>query len=145
VCQDVCPWNQKVPAVDDPAFQPQPDTDPLDVVALLALDEAAFRARFKHTPLWRAKRRGLLRNAAIVLGNQRDPATLPVLIRALDDDEPLVRGACAWALGRFDDERARNALRARRSVEQDPDVIAEMGAETPLPLGEGSAQQTERA
>ena len=75
------------------------DSNPIDLIALFELDDAAFRERFRHTPLWRPKRRGLLRNAAIVLGNRPTPAAIPALIRGLNDDEPLVRGACAWALG----------------------------------------------
>ena len=55
-------------------------------------DEAEFRARFRHTPLWRAHRRGLLRSAAIVLGNQRAGEAAPALIRGLDDAEPLLYG-----------------------------------------------------
>jgi epoxyqueuosine reductase len=90
------------------------------------MDQAAFRARFRDTPLWRTKRRGLLRNAAVVLGNQRDPASIPALVRAVGDEEPLVRGAAAWALGQFGNERANQALRARHVVEQDPEVRAEI-------------------
>ena len=73
----------------------------MDLIGLFDLDEAAFRERFRHTPLWRPRRRGLLRNAAIVLGNRPTPAAIPALIRGLNDDEPLVRAACAWALGRY--------------------------------------------
>ena len=58
VCQDVCPWNNKAPVTAEPAFQPR-DTQHLDLAELLALDEAGFRAQFRGTPLWRAKRRGL--------------------------------------------------------------------------------------
>jgi epoxyqueuosine reductase len=49
----------------------------------------------------RSKRRGLLRNAAIVLGNRGDPASLPALRRALDDPEPLVREAAGWAIAQI--------------------------------------------
>ena len=99
ICQDVCPWNHRAPQTNEPAFQPIDGADPIELSVLFALDEAAFRARFRHTPLWRAKRRGLLRNAAIVLGNKPHAAVLPALVRGLNDSEPLVRGACAWALG----------------------------------------------
>ncbi|MGH7199203.1 MAG: tRNA epoxyqueuosine(34) reductase QueG, partial [Planctomycetaceae bacterium] len=101
VCQDVCPWNRKAPISTEPAFQPSPDLAPADAVALLRLSDEEFRERFGHTPLARPGRAGLLRNAAIVLGNRRDPAAVPALIDALHDDEPLIRGAAAWALGRI--------------------------------------------
>jgi epoxyqueuosine reductase len=81
-----------------PDFHPDPALNPLNLAALFDLTEADFRARFRHTPLWRPKRRGLLRNAAIVLGNQRDARAIPALTKGLGDDEPLVREACAWAL-----------------------------------------------
>ena len=98
ICQDVCPWNHRAPFSEEADFQPADGMNPIELAELFDLDESAFRARFRHSPLWRAKRRGLLRNAAVVLGNQRDPAALPSLERGLNDEEPLVREACAWAL-----------------------------------------------
>jgi epoxyqueuosine reductase len=128
VCQDVCPWNHKPVASEEPAFQPREQGTTLDLMALFELDDAGFKKLFRHTPLWRPKRRGILRNAAIVLGNQRAAEAIPALIRGLNDDEPLVRGACAWALGCFDDERSREALHARLQVEQDAEVKAEIAS-----------------
>jgi epoxyqueuosine reductase len=71
-----------------------------DPVELLALDANAFRARFKKTSLWRNRRAGLLRNAAIVLGNVGDERALPALEKALTDEE-LIRDAAAWAIERI--------------------------------------------
>lgn len=126
VCQEVCPWNRRAPATDEPALRPLAESNPMELAALFSLDDAAFRSRFRGTPLWRPKRRGLLRNAAIVLGNRPDPAALPALIRGLNDDEPLIRGACAWALGQFNAPAAHAALRQRESIETDRDVLAEI-------------------
>ena len=131
VCQDVCPWNHRAPSTIEPTFQPSEGMNPIDLAALFALDDAAFRARFRHTPLWRAKRRGLLRNAAIVLGNRPDPAALPALVGGLNDHEPLVRSACAWALRRFNTSAASAALSARRAVETDQEVLTEISAGEP--------------
>ncbi len=128
VCQDVCPWNHRAPQSGVAELAPAADTNPIDLVQLFALDDEQFRRRFRHTPLWRPKRRGLLRNAAIVLGNRRDPATLPALGRALDDVEPLVRGAAAWALGQFDLPGAWQLLEARSQIESDSDVHSEIAA-----------------
>jgi epoxyqueuosine reductase len=128
VCQDVCPWNQHAPASDEASFLPAEDSNPIDLVALFDLNEADFRRRFRQTPLWRAKRRGILRNAAIVLGNQRAAVAIPALIRGLNDAEPLVRGAAGWALGQIGGDLARQALSARRSLEDDPAVQAEIDA-----------------
>ena len=128
VCQEVCPWNQRPEPAGEPAFQPAAGSNPVDLIGLLALDDEGFRRRFRQTPLWRAKRRGILRNAAIVLGNQRAEAALPALVRALRDAEPLVRGAAAWALGRIGGESARQALTERAAIEQERDVQAEIAA-----------------
>ncbi|HUY92877.1 MAG TPA: tRNA epoxyqueuosine(34) reductase QueG [Pirellulales bacterium] len=126
VCQEVCPWNRRAPASDEPAFQPAPDENPLDLIALFELDDEAFRRRFRHTHLWRPKRRGILRNAAIVLGNQRFAGGIAALVRGLHDLEPVVRGACAWALGQFGSPEAKAALQERLEIEADRDVRGEL-------------------
>ncbi len=126
VCQEVCPWNSKAPVGTQAEFMPRPENDPIDLIALFELDDAAFRERFHKTPLWRPRRRGLLRNAAITLGNYPTPAAVPALTRGLNDDEPLIRGACAWALGRFPTSTAREALLSRRTIETDQEVVAEI-------------------
>jgi epoxyqueuosine reductase len=128
ICQEVCPWNHRAPLTPEPDFQPHLGMTNLGLVELFSLDENAFRARFRHTPLWRSKRRGMLRNAAMVLGNQHPREAISALIRGLNDDESLVRGASAWALGRYDQEETRSALKARLDRETDGDVRAEIEA-----------------
>ncbi len=128
VCQDVCPWNSRAPLSRQADFAPGADSNPINLISLFDLDDATFRERFRHTPLWRPKRRGLLRNAAIVLGNRPTPAALPALIRGLSDAEPLVRGACAWALGQYPQTTARDALEGRRHLESDNEVRREIDA-----------------
>ena len=130
VCQEVCPWNRHAPGSDVPEFQPR-ETASLSLAGLLALDDAAFRARFRGTPLWRAKRRGLVRSAALVLGNHPHAASGPALIAALADGDAVVRGAAAWALGRWivagvEGEPCRAALAARREAESDAAVRREI-------------------
>jgi epoxyqueuosine reductase len=126
VCQDVCPWNHKAPRTDEPTFRPLEGMNSVELAELFQLNDATFRSRFRHTPLWRAKRRGLLRNAAIVLGNQPSPLALPALIRGLSDDEPLVRGACAWAIGKCESHVAKTALAGRFEIETDSSVRQEI-------------------
>jgi epoxyqueuosine reductase len=128
VCQDVCPWNSRAPLSCEAAFGPRAGSNPMELIPLFDLDEQAFRDRFRHTPLWRPKRRGLLRNAAIVLGNRPTPDAIPALIRGLNDSEPLVRGACAWALGRYPLAVAQHPLQRRRTNESDADVLSEIDA-----------------
>ena len=65
----------------------------------LTLTPSAFNERFKRTPFQRAKRRGYLRNVAVVLGNLGDMHALPVLRQtALNDEEPMVREHAQWAI-----------------------------------------------
>ncbi len=125
LCQEVCPWNNKAPASSEPSFAPADESDPVDLAGLFALDDEAFRARFRNTPLWRPKRRGILRNAAIALGNRPARDALPALVTGLSDSESLVRGACAWALGSYGNA-AKSALAARAVVEVDAEVQSEI-------------------
>jgi epoxyqueuosine reductase len=90
------------------------------------MTEEEFRERFRHTALWRSRRRGLLRNAAIVLGNQRFHVAIQALSRGLHDSEPVVRGACAWALGQIGGSLAAEALTRRLAIESDREVRQEI-------------------
>ncbi len=97
------------------------------LLPLLKLDEAQFRERFRHSPIKRAKRRGLLRNVCVALGNLGDPIAVPALIDTLrDEPEALVRGHAAWALGRIGGGAARAALEASLATEQDETVLQEL-------------------
>ncbi len=108
VCQEVCPWNRKAPPGIEPDLQPRAELEALDPIEMLGLSAEEFRQRFRGTALTRAKRSGLLRNAAIVLGNRGDPAALPALRRSLTDPEPLVREAAQWAIDRIQEAAVRN-------------------------------------
>jgi len=67
-------------------------------VELLGLSEEEFRRVFRNSPVKRIKRRGLLRNVCVALGNTGTPAEAPALERAARDCEPLVREHAQWAL-----------------------------------------------
>ncbi len=108
VCQEVCPWNRKAPPGTEPALQGNGELEELDLIEVLGLSEEAFRRRFRGTALLRTKRSGLLRNAALVLGNTADAAALPALRRALEDPEPLVREAARWAIEQIERHRTRS-------------------------------------
>ncbi len=128
VCQTVCPWNNSSPQTEESLFWPQEKLNPVELQSLFDLDESEFRVQYRHTPLWRAHRRGLLRNAAIVLGNQRHEPAFPALSKGLVDVEPLVRGACAWALGELTTPLAQKALQTRQTQEEDSNVQQEIKA-----------------
>src|SRR2546428_7439135 len=92
--------NGRAAGAGAPALSPGPPVPPLE--ALLDLDGDAFRARFRGSALTRTKRAGLLRNAALVLGNRRDRHAVPALRRALCDADLEVRRAAQWALDRIE-------------------------------------------
>jgi epoxyqueuosine reductase len=73
ICQDVCPWNHRFATkLGDPALAPRPENENPDIAHLATLDDEAFRQRFKGSPIKRAKRSGLARNAAIALANRKE-------------------------------------------------------------------------
>ncbi len=128
-CQEVCPWQRFAVPTAEPAFQAAEgaDTAPL-LLDLLRLDADAFEARYRGSAIHRLGRGRLLRNVAVALGNWRAAAALPALIVALQDEEPLVRGHAAWAVGRIGGAEARRALQAALSGEPDPYVQEELRA-----------------
>jgi epoxyqueuosine reductase len=137
ICQEVCPYNVKARETSEAVFGPRPGLYAPELSPLLSLTAAEFRARFRGSPILRAKRRGFLRNVAVALGNIKDVAALPALIVALNDEEALVRGHAAWALGEIGTEAAREALRRRLEIETDPEVRDEINAATAQLLHNG--------
>ena len=99
ICQDVCPWNRRRGHRGPSAFEPRPGLYAPALEDLAALDASAFRARFRGSAIARAKRRGLLRNVAVALGNVSEDSGEATLHRLASDPEPLVA------------EQAREALR----------------------------------
>ncbi|MDP9203453.1 MAG: tRNA epoxyqueuosine(34) reductase QueG [Gemmatimonadota bacterium] len=111
ICQDVCPYNVKfAQELREPAFAPRAMIGDRDAQALarelLTMDDEAFRAAFRSSPIKRAKRRGVARNAAVVLGNIGDEQDASALAGASEDHEPLVRQHVAWALEQIDARRS---------------------------------------
>jgi epoxyqueuosine reductase len=106
-CQEACPLNRQACQTKEEAFRPREESNPMDAIELLSLDEEAFRRRFRGTPLWRAKRQGLLRDAAIALGNTASdsPEARAALEAGVGDADPVVREACVWALSRYQDSQ----------------------------------------
>jgi epoxyqueuosine reductase len=133
ICQDVCPYNAKGRATGEPAFQPRPGLYAPELIPLLRLTDAEFKARFRGSPILRAKRRGFLRNACVALGNLGGADAAPALAQALaGDPDALVRAHAAWALGRIGGVQAEGALEEASGREADPAVREEIA----MALGE---------
>jgi epoxyqueuosine reductase len=127
ICQEVCPWNRRFAQRSaEAAFQPWPGAIGPRLLDLMALDDEGFGRRFRGSPIKRAKRRGLLRNVAVALGNWGSPSAIPALARALHDVEPLIRGHAAWAMGRIGGSRAMATLEQALTIEIDTWVRAEL-------------------
>jgi len=146
ICQEVCPYNVKAQATEEKTYAPRAGLYAPELIPLLALTAAEFRQRFRGTPILRAKRRGFLRNVAVALGNLQNIEAVPALIRALQDEEPLVRGHAAWALGRTGGASAIEALKSRLKVEWDGAVRNEIEAameEAASEMSEVGSQRSE--
>ncbi len=127
ICQEVCPVNRKSRPTSTHAFQRQ-GLASLDLIELLEMSEAQFLERFAGTPIMRAKLTGMQRNACVALGNAKDPAAIPALVRAFREGAALVRCHAAWALGQIGGADAISALEETLNTEGDPDVLAEVAA-----------------
>jgi epoxyqueuosine reductase len=125
-CLAVCPWNKFAEGAHEARLAVRAELDDPPLAELLALDDAAFRVRFRGTPVKRTGRDRFVRNCLIAAGNSQDPALLPLVAPLLSDASPLVRAMAVWALRRLAapdavvDERA-----TRLPQETDDDVRAE--------------------
>jgi epoxyqueuosine reductase len=100
-CLDVCPWTTHAGRFSV-LLEPDPELAHPDLEPLFTESGHAFLRRCAHSMFARARRRGMARNAAVVLGNTRDPAHAELLARGAQDTGWEVREAVAWALGRMD-------------------------------------------
>ncbi len=147
ICQQVCPVNKvaerrlglrndrgvATSSTRPVHFQPRPEFRPREgigsnpeLIPLLSLTEDQFRERFRLSPIRRTKRRGLLRNVCVALGNSGDYQAVPALIKALHDYEPLIRGHAAWALGKIGGVEAKKVLEEALSDEVNDEVKKEI-------------------
>jgi epoxyqueuosine reductase len=130
ICQEVCPWNVRFGLpTSDPAFQRRPTLADPRPEPFLELQAENWKEVIGAPALERPKRRGLVRNASIVAGNQGlHDAVDPLHRILLDDDDPITRSHAAWALGRISSPEAREALLSARSSEPDVEVVTEIDA-----------------
>jgi epoxyqueuosine reductase len=105
-CLAVCPWNRFAREGSLMRGHARPDLAAPDLVEMLSLDDAGFKRRFAGTPMLRTKRRGLLRNVCVALGNTGDVSALPALDRASRDPEPLIAEHARWAVEQIEGRSA---------------------------------------
>jgi epoxyqueuosine reductase len=128
-CLAVCPWNKFASAAREITLAARQDLREPDLAELAALDDAAFRARFRKSPVKRIGRARFLRNVLVAIGNSRAPHLAASARALLTDESPLVRGAAVWALSRLLPAAELRAL--RQDAEPDADVRAEWDAVIP--------------
>jgi epoxyqueuosine reductase len=125
LCQEVCPYNDKAERGVNVAIAGESIAGTrMDVAEILAIRSAEdFSKRFSRSAVKRAKREGLVRNAAVVAGNLRQPSLVPALKESCGDASPLVRGHAVWALGEYGETHFVAEL---RDQENDAFVLSEM-------------------
>ena len=104
ICQDVCPWNQRprrAPASPDPVFAPRTQLVNCSLEWISGMNLEEFRRAFRHSPVKRAKLTGLLRNAAIAMGNSGERAFLPRLRELAQHEDPAVAEHARWAIAQL--------------------------------------------
>jgi len=125
-CLAVCPWNKYAERAREARFMARAELDNPPLADLLALDETAFRFRFRGTPVKRTGRDRFIRNCLIAAGNAGDASLLPAVAPLLGDPSPVVRAMAVWAFVRIAPPDAASTERsARLAGETDADVRRE--------------------
>lgn len=114
-CLDACPWNRFARTSHETAFAARPVVAQMQLRDFLRLDEVGFRNLFQRSPIKRIKRRGLLRNVCVALGNVGTEDDLPSLEQARNDPEPLIVEHATWAIGQIR-SRASNPLESKETA-----------------------------
>jgi epoxyqueuosine reductase len=104
-CLAVCPWNKFAREGKLMKSHARKDLERPDLTELLSLDDKQFKSRFAGSPILRTKRRGLLRNVCVALGNTGDESALPALEKSAHDSEPLIAEHARWAISEIESRR----------------------------------------
>jgi epoxyqueuosine reductase len=130
ICQNVCPFNlkKKVCTEEDHFLIKDPEHSAPRLIDLIKMTQTEFSSRFKGSEVKRAKRRGLLRNVAVAMGNWgSDEAFDSLKDVILNEPEPLIRGHAVWAISQLENKKkARIVLEKARLSEDDEFVNDEI-------------------
>lgn len=124
-CLAICPWNKFAVKASEQRFQGREGTKNPPLAELLAMDDDAFRARFKGTPIKRTGRDRFLRNCLIAAGNGQDKALAEPVARHLQDENPLLRGAAIWAYHRLAEAQTFTATRQNLQPKEHNKMVLE--------------------
>ncbi len=100
ICQDVCPWNQRAPITNEPAFSSEQFAP--DLVKLAQISEEEFREVFRNSPVKRTRYSGFLRNVAVAMGNQGSERFRRPLEKMAQSPDSLIAEHARWALGQLE-------------------------------------------
>jgi epoxyqueuosine reductase len=128
-CLAVCPWNKFASVAREAKLAAREESDNPHLSELLSLDDGAFRARFRGTPIKRTGRDRFLRNVLIAAGNSGDESLVPQVEQRLSDASPLVRAMAVWALSKLAPAHFRTLRLSHASADPDPAVRSEWQAE----------------
>lgn len=127
-CQEVCPWNRFSQVTPAQEFFPQENFHQQELSGWLQLTPEEFRKRFRHTPLWRPKWKGMMRNILVAVGNSGRSDWADLVKEKLNSEEPLVRAHAVWAYHQLLGEAALAVLNEMQIKEKEDIVLEELAA-----------------
>jgi epoxyqueuosine reductase len=101
ICQDVCPWNRKSPIAASTHLPPRRELINPALDWLATMNGPAFNRVFRNSPLERTRRKRILRNVAIAMGNSGSADFLPQLDAWATDEDPILAETASWAAARL--------------------------------------------
>lgn len=101
ICQDVCPWNRRAPIASSEALPARQELVNPALEWLASLDGPAFNRIFRGSPLERTRRRRVLRNVAIAMGNSGEQRFRPTLAAWAAGEDAVLAEAARWALAQL--------------------------------------------
>lgn len=106
ICQDVCPWNSKAPLGSSEMMPPRTELVNPSLAWLAEMDGPTFNRWFRGSPLERTRRKRILRNVAIAMGNSGHAAYRERLAAWAQGEDPVLAETAKWALRRLKPDEA---------------------------------------
>jgi len=103
ICQDVCPWNRRAPVAASNLLPAREELINPALQWLAEMDGPTFNRVFRGSPLERARRRRILRNVALAMGNSGEREFLTQLDAWAAGEDAVLAEAAAWAARRLRD------------------------------------------